>query len=64
MVTKRELELEHHRKINSLLDTVARIEGKLELLLDHVGIHEITEEEELKELREIPNEFDTTEEEF
>jgi hypothetical protein len=40
-MNKREREIEQAQQVTDLLDTVARIEGKLELLLDHVGIEEI-----------------------
>ena len=43
-MNKREREIEQAKQVTDLLDTVLRIEGKLELLLDHVGIVEIKEE--------------------
>ena len=50
-MNKREREIEQAKQVTDLLDTALRIEGKLELLLDHVGIEEIklTHEEVFEE---------------
>lgn len=42
MPTKREVENKKAQQVDEVLSTLARLEGKIELIMDRLGIEEIT----------------------